>query len=93
MKFIVNNKLYDTEKAELLCTFEKPWETKTLLGTMNFYRKTNLYKTAKGAWFLTSTNDSENSYIKVISEKMGKNYLMHNAYEKYCEMYGPLEEA
>lgn len=51
MRFIVNNKLYDTDKAELLCTFSKQWESKTILDTLYPYRDTNLYKTAKGAYF------------------------------------------
>lgn len=29
MKLIVNNKIYNTENSELLCTFDKRWKIKT----------------------------------------------------------------
>lgn len=93
MKFIVNNKLYDTDKAELLCTFEKQWESKTIVGTLYPYRDTNLYKTIKGAYFLTCTADYGTSYIEVIGEKTAQYWLKYKAYDKYVEMFGPLEEA
>ena len=93
MKFIVNNKLYDTEKAELLCTFSKQWESKTIFGTLYPSRETKLYKTAKGAFFLTCVANYGTGYIEVISEATAKYYLMRNAYDKYVEMYGELEEA
>lgn len=93
MRFIVNKKIYDTDKADLLCTFYKHWTAKTLLG--NPVRKTNLYKTTKGAYFLTSSiNDAGYNYvIEVINEEEAKNYLMHNGYDKYVELFGELEEA
>lgn len=93
MKFIVNNKIYDTDKAELLCTFSKQWESKTIIGTLYPSRNTNLYKTAKGSYFLTCTADYGTSFIEVIEENMAKKYLMYNNYNKYAEMFGALEEA
>ena len=51
MKLIVDHKIYDTEKSELLCTFDKRWKIKTLCSTMYPLRETNLYRTAKGAYF------------------------------------------
>lgn len=93
MRFIVNNKIYDTDKAELLCSFRKQWESETILGTLYPYRDTNLYKTVKGNYFLTCTADYGTNYIKVIDEANAKNYLMRNNYDKYVEMFGELEEA
>lgn len=93
MRFIVKDKLYDTDKAELLCTFSKQWKSETILGTLYHYRDTDLYKTAKGAYFITSTADNGKNYIEVVKEITAKYYLMHNNYDKYCEMFGPLEEA
>ena len=95
MRFIVNKKIYDTDKAELLCTFYKHCTVKTLLGATYPVRKTNLYKTAKGAYFLTSSinNAGYNYSIEVIDEEEAKNYLMHNGYNKYTELFGELEEA
>ena len=37
MRFIVKDKLYDTDKAELLCTFSKQWKSETILGTLYPY--------------------------------------------------------
>ena len=93
MKFIVNNKIYDTENAEKLCTFSKQWESKTIVGTLYPYRDTTLYKTAKGAYFLTCCMDYGRHYIEVINENTAKKYLMHNDYSKYVELFGELEEA
>lgn len=93
MRFIVNDKIYQTEKAELLCTFTKQWESKTIFGTMYPNRDTNLYKTAKGAYFLTCTSDYRTAYIDVIDENTAKFYLMRNNYDKYVEMFGELGEA
>ena len=93
MRFIVNNKIYDTEKSELLCTFEKQWEIKTLCSMMYLSLDTNLYRTVKGAYFLTCREDYDRSCIEVINEDVAKVYLIHNNYDKYIEMFGELEEA
>ena len=93
MKFIVNNKLYDTDKAELLCTLKKQWECNTFFGKLYPYRDTNLYKTAKGNYFLTCKGGYGESIIEVIGEVDAKNYLMRNNYTKYVELFGALEEA
>lgn len=93
MRFIVKDKLYDTDKAELLCIFSKQWKSETILETLYPYRDTDLYKTAKGAYFITSTADNGKNYIEVVEEITAKYYLMFNDYDKYCEMFGPLEEA
>lgn len=93
MKFIVNNKLYDTDKAELLCSFRKQWESKTIVGMLYPYRDTNLYKTVKGSYFLTCTADYGTNYIEVIDENTAKYWLMRKGYDKYVEMFGALGEA
>ncbi len=93
MRYIIRDKIYDTKKAELLCTFSKQWKTETIFGTLYPSRVTNLYKTAKGAFFLTSNEGCYTSYCEVIDETTAKELLKHNAYDKYIEMYGELEEA
>lgn len=93
MRFIVNNKIYDTEKSELLCAFQKRWEAKFIWGEMYPLRDTNLYKTAKGAYFLTCKEDYDIPCIEVINEDKAKEYLMYHNYDKYAEMFGELEEA
>ena len=93
MRFIVNDKLYDTNKAELLCSFYEQWAQKTIIGTLYPTLKTNLYVTAKGAYFITSKEDYDRPCIEVINEDKAKAYLMHYNYDKYAEMFGELEEA
>ena len=93
MKFIVENKLYDTEKAEKLCVFQKQWKAATIFGPMYPNRETALFKTAKGAYFLTGKHDFERYEIEVITEEKAKYYLMYNAYDLYAKMFGELEEA
>lgn len=53
-KFIVNNKVYDTEKAEVIATGNRKWEEYNWIFGRNIYpsRDTTLYKTAKGAFSL-----------------------------------------
>ena len=93
MKLIVNNKIYDTEKSELLCTFQKRWKIKNLCSTIYPLLETKLYRTAKGAYFLTCREDYNRPDIEVIEEAAAKEYLMYNNYDKYAEMFGELEEA
>ena len=93
MRFIVNNKIYDTEKSELLCTFQKQWEAKAIWGVIYPLRDTNLYRTVKGAYFITCKEDYDRPCIEVINEDKAKAYLMHYNYDKYAEMLGELEEA
>ena len=93
MRFIVDNKIYDTEKSELLCTFDKRWKIKTLCSVIYPLRETKLYRTAKGAYFLTCKKNCNDMDIEVIEEDAAKEYLMYNNYDKYAEMFGELEEA
>ena len=93
MKLIVDYKIYDTEKSELLCTFDKRWKIKTLCSVIYPLRETKLYRTAKGAYFLTCKKNCNDMDIEVIEEDAAKEYLMYNNYDKYTEMFGELEEA
>lgn len=95
MRFIKNNKIYDTDKAELILTFYKQWEMKEYESDIMYspWREASLYKTAKGAYFLTCTDSYGYSHIDIIDENTAKEYLMKHNYEKYAEMFGELEEA
>ena len=93
MKLIVDYKIYETEKSEILCTFDKRWQIKTLCSVIYPLRETKLYRTAKGAYFLTCKKNCNDMDIEVIEEDAAKEYLMYNNYDKYAEMFGELEEA
>lgn len=94
MRFIVDNKIYDTDKAELLAEGERQYEEKSFLLDCTFYPhyKTKLYKTEKGNYFFVYIRDSKN-LIEVTDEETAKGWLMYKNYSKYVELFGELEEA
>ena len=82
MKLIVDYKINDKKKSELLCTFDKRWKIKTLCSVIYPLRETKLYRTAKGAYFLTCKKNCNDMDIEVIEEDADKEYLMYNNYDK-----------
>ncbi len=94
MKFIINQKLYDTEKATLIAEGEKQFEEDSaFFGKIYPKRDVKLYKTQKGAFFYVYNKDYGTICAMAISEDEAKSWLMHKAYNKYVELYGELEEA
>lgn len=51
MRFIVNKKLYDTDKAELICTGLKKWDINAVVYAR---LSTSLYRTSKGTFYRRS---------------------------------------
>ena len=51
MKTIINNKLYDTNKAKLLFTYQQKVCHSGLFCDMYPYHKVRVYKTDKGTYF------------------------------------------
>lgn len=51
MRFIVNKKLYDTDKAELICTGLKKWDINAVVYAR---LSTSLYRTSKGTFFIVA---------------------------------------
>ena len=94
MKFIVNNKIYDTDKAELLAEGERQYESYNRLFdiTLYPYYETKLYKTEKGNYFFVYETKLSHC-IEVTDEATAKTWLMRKNYSKYVELFGELEEA
>jgi hypothetical protein len=94
-KFIVKDKVYDTEKAVLLCEGDKQWEEYYIFFGRNLYpyRPTKLYKTLKGNYFFVFEKDYGSLHISVCTEQEAKDWLKYKNYDKYVEMFGELEEA
>ena len=91
-KFIIQDKIYNTDTAEKLCEFTRDWE-ETLLGSKVFIRyHTTLYRTIKGAYFCVRSADFSRFVAQLLTEKEGKQYLMRHNYTRYVELYGELEE-
>lgn len=94
-KFVVDNKLYNTETANLLCEGKKQWAEFNIIFNRDIYpyRDTQLYKTEKGSFFFVYEKDYGNKFIHVCTEQEAKEFLIYRNLDKYEEMYGKLEEA
>ncbi|HAT4343477.1 TPA: hypothetical protein I9085_002447 [Clostridium perfringens] len=88
MQFIIGDKLFDTEKAEIVCKFKEArplWWNKSI----STWEDATLYKTNKGNWFsvckekCTSLNNEQVKHLL-------KGLNVVEIYEKY---FGKLEEA
>lgn len=99
MKFIVNDKVYDTDKMELLGTVRKwyeftGWLDKALFGEgMGRKYDCKLYRTQKGNYLLTHEPDSSRTVAQAITEEEAKRLLVNSDYDTYCKYFGELEEA
>lgn len=95
-KFIINEKLYDTEKMELVGEVKK-WYYNGFLsavwgGEKGYTYNCNLYKSAKGNWLLTHTEGST-IFAEAIAEDEAKRLVKQLKYEIYVKHFGELEEA
>lgn len=101
MRYILNNKIYDTEKSEEIMRYEKSIEHKGMfINTYPKYEHT-LYKTAKGHFFVhigkylgrTDISYDDKDYIELLPEDTVKEILCKlNLIDKYTELFDDLEE-
>lgn len=98
MKFVIQNKLYDTEKMKLVGRVKKWYEYKGYMMKQIFGEGVgmkydcDLYRSDKGNWLLV--HDGEGVCTgEAISEKEAKSLLMQYDYDAYAKEYGELEEA
>ena len=104
MKAIIDNKLYNTETAEIIYTFRgnEPqsvlWSNKLKL---NCWREKDIYKTKRGNYFIhihegginTSVSFSDlKERIELISEDKVKEIIRKLNIEKYIKLFGKVEE-
>lgn len=96
MKAIIGNKLYDTEKAELIYDYLKNepqpcfWNNKL---PINYWRAVDIYKTSKGQYFLhIHTKDNLKERIELIEECDVKNIIQKLNPDQYIEIFGEVEE-
>lgn len=94
MRFIVENKVYDTDRATLI---SKGVRTVTTISTLFGFSypgeiKTTLYRSVKGAYFFVDKADYDRSVMRLTSEAEAKSFLIKNNYDKYVELFGELEE-
>lgn len=92
MKFIVKDKLYDTEKSEKVIEYHRKFKDK-FIGFF-FYRKAVLYKTDKENWFSISDGDNGTHFINEETIVEAKEIIRGlNAVDAYIKYFGPLTEA
>ncbi len=98
-RFISNNKIYDTSKAEQLV--EQRWyekrTAKCVLGefSLNIEIITRIWRTKKGTYFKTEEDNKKIYFLGEMKEKEVKELLSRKFSEKYLEIFGTeeLEEA
>ena len=97
MKKIIDNKLYDTEKAEKIFNFRQKRKTGNF-GNYNFYSWFNVevYKTKKNNYFFYGyIKDSldKKEFLEVVSEENVKDVMKELDPDKYIKLFGDIEEA
>lgn len=94
MKFVINKKIYDTEKSELIIEFWKKWKVQSLVGLLNLSKLTKLYRTQKGNWFVIAEGDHDFYYVEVKNDEEVQIILSGcGEIEKYNKYFENLEEA
>lgn len=93
MKAIIDNKLYDTEKAKKVIEFRRSG-TKTVdcwgtLMNLPYRHDITLYKTAKGNYFEV---DEDDKVIQVVTEERVKKILTDIDPDLYIKLFGEVEE-
>lgn len=94
MKFIINKKIYDTEKSELVIEFYKKWKVQSIVGILNLTKLSELYRTKKGNWFIVAKGDYDSYHVEVVDDIQVQKILSdHGEIEKYNKYFDELEEA
>ena len=92
MKYVMDGKLYDTETSEVILIY-KICNLDVFLFSAKFTPcDVYLYKTKKGNYFTLKVLP-DRTITNVVSEDTVKKILLEYNYDKYAELFGPLEEA
>ncbi|MEY7999287.1 hypothetical protein AB8U03_03570 [Clostridium sp. Mt-5] len=95
MKFIIDNKVYDTEKSEKIIKYTKQYPLEGPLGLIIYPRRdTILYRTKKGNWFSMATKNFDKKIAYKETDDTVKKLLKSlDEVELYNKYFGTLEEA
>lgn len=89
MKQIIDGKLYDTEKANLILEFRRRNLFALLVNDVsNYWLDGELYQTNKGSWFEVVADR-----MNVLTEDEVKELIKQVDPDKYIELYDDIEEA
>lgn len=97
MKKIIDNKLYDTDNAEMQFEFKKMYPNFiNMFSNICTYYECKLYKTSKGNYFITGVEIGDEidkkEIFKIVSEEEVKSLSMEYSVDKYIELFGEVEE-
>ena len=98
-RFIIQNKVYETDKMEHLGRVQKWYEFEDYVDKLLYGKgygrvmDCELYRSKKGNYLLVRENDYGRLVGEAIGEAEAKRLLMNHQYEKYVELFGALEEA
>ncbi len=98
-RFIIQNKVYDTDKMEFISVVEKWYKfegyfLKQMFGEeMGRRYMRDLYRSPKGNYLLVHTNDCDQLVGQAITENEAKELLLRSNYDVYAKLYGELKEA
>lgn len=98
MKAIINEKLYDTEKSELLFSYRRKYKGNELFWKPGYcwcsWADVDIYKTEKGNYFLKVIEEDWNKeYLEAIAEEKVKEIIKKLDVKKYIKLFGKVEEA
>ena len=92
MKYAMDGKMYDTETSEVILRY-KTRNLDVFLFSARFTPcDVYVYKTKKGNYFTLKVLPDK-TITNVVSEETVKEILLEHNYDKYAELFGPLEEA
>lgn len=92
MRYVMDGKMYDTETSEVILRY-KTRDLDVFLFSARFTAcDVYLYKTKKGNYFTLKVLP-DRTITNVVSEETVKKILLDHNYDKYAELFGPLEEA
>jgi hypothetical protein len=92
MKAIINNKLYDTEKCEVVYEFRINYPYKSFFNSnsyINDWNNVQYLKTKKGNYILHNTDKNMIEEVSLFEVKKTISQLDPN---KYIELFGEVEE-
>ena len=95
-RFVIQEKMYDTEKADFLGEVDK-WYKNNLLSEIygkevGSTYKCKLYRTKKNNYFLVH-EEGWNVIGQAVTEQTAKELLMNTNPDAYIEHFGEIEEA
>ena len=92
MKYVMDGKLYNTETCEVILRYKTRELDVFLFSARSTSCHVYLYKTKKGNYFTLKVLPDK-TITNVVSEDTVKKILLDHNYDKYAELFGPLEEA